>query len=280
MLPPLDLHHLHHRLAAQAVGHTIHHYPSVASTMPLAVTLAQDPDARAGTVVVADEQTQGRGRLGRSWHAPPRTSLLVSVTLKAPHPLLPPSHVTMLAANALVAAVTQTTPELSGQLALKWPNDLVLVGASAHMRKVAGVLAESSLTPAGEMAYAVLGIGVNVNQTPAELPRLAPPSLRAGSLRVARGRIVDRTQLLALLCEELSRGLHQSPAEIHAHWSAHLATLGQAVHVYTAEEGRTPTLTGQAVAVDSDGALIVEDDQGVRHTIHAGDVSVRPTAYG
>lgn len=276
MLPPLDLTLLQTRLADRPVGHTIYHYATVPSTMPLAAALAQDPATLSGTLVVADEQTQGRGRRGRSWQAPPRTSLLVSLLLKPPDLHLPPTHVPMLAAGALIRAVAELLPDVATDLALKWPNDLVLGRDPAQMHKAAGLLAESSLTPDGALAHVVLGIGVNVNQTRADLPRLAPPSLRATSLRLAAGRLVDRTELLARLCEALADGLTQPPAAIHAHWAAHLATLGQAVQVYLDPADSTPRLTGMAVAAAPDGALIVEDDQGTHHTLYAADVTLRP----
>jgi BirA family biotin operon repressor/biotin-[acetyl-CoA-carboxylase] ligase len=242
--------------------------------MPLAVELAHAPETRSGTLVVTDEQTQGRGRRGRGWHAPPRTALLVSVILKAPMP--PPTHIPLLAAGALWAAVARAAPTLAPQLALKWPNDLVWGRDPAQMRKVGGVLAESRLDAAGALHDAVLGIGLNVNQRADQLPRLAPPTLRAGSLRVALGQPLDRTELLALLCEALSHSLAQSPAAIHHQWATQLITLGQAVAVYHDPAAHTPTLTGQAVAVAADGALIVADDAGIRHTVHAADVSIRP----
>ena len=140
-------------------------------------------DSVEGAVAVTEEQTEGRGRLGRRWEAAPGTSILVSVLL------VPPVEPPRLPELSLVAggAVAQAIAEITGiEPAIKFPNDL-LIG----MRKVAGILAESS------EGRVVLGIGVNVNQTAQELPAetLTPPT----SLRVVLGEPVDRARLLAAI---------------------------------------------------------------------------------
>ena len=146
-------------------------------------------DSVEGAVAVTEEQTEGRGRLGRRWEAAPGTSILVSVLL------VPPVEPPRLPELSLVAggAVSQAIAEITGiEPAIKFPNDL-LIG----MRKVAGILAESS------EGRVVLGIGVNVNQTAQELPAdtLTPPT----SLRVVLGEPVDRARLLAAILLHLER---------------------------------------------------------------------------
>ena len=146
-------------------------------------------DSVEGAVAVTEEQTEGRGRLGRRWEAVPGTSILVSVLL------VPPVEPPRLPELSLVAggAVAQAIAEITGiEPAIKFPNDL-LIG----MRKVAGILAESS------EGRVVLGIGVNVNQTAQELPAdtLTPPT----SLRVVLGEPVDRARLLAAILLHLER---------------------------------------------------------------------------
>ena len=146
-------------------------------------------DAPEGAVVVADEQTEGRGRLGRRWEAPRGTSLLFSVALlpRVEAEWLP--ELSVVAGRAVAAAIARAT-ELAPEV--KFPND-VLVGG----RKVAGVLAEAS------EGRVVLGIGVNVNQTEAELP--AAPRTPATSLRIELGRGLDRAELLVDVLAELER---------------------------------------------------------------------------
>ena len=146
-------------------------------------------DSGEGAVAVAEEQTEGRGRLGRRWEAAAGSSILVSVLL------VPPVEPPRLPELSLVAggAVAQAIAEITGiEPAIKFPNDL-LIG----MRKVAGILAESS------DGRVVLGIGVNVNQTAQELPAdtLTPPT----SLRVVLGEPVDRARLLAAILLQLER---------------------------------------------------------------------------
>jgi len=146
-------------------------------------------DSVEGAIAVTEEQTEGRGRLGRRWEAAPGSSILVSVLL------VPPVEPPRLPELSLVAggAVAQAIAEVTGiEPAIKFPNDL-LIG----MRKVAGILAESS------EGRVVLGIGVNVNQTAQELPAdtLTPPT----SLRVVLGEPVDRARLLAAILLHLER---------------------------------------------------------------------------
>jgi BirA family transcriptional regulator, biotin operon repressor / biotin---[acetyl-CoA-carboxylase] ligase len=149
-----------------------------------------EPGDLEGTVAVADEQTEGRGRLGRSWHAPAGTALLFSTLLI---PAVEPARLPEL---SLVAggAVAEAIADISGlEPEIKFPNDVLIAG-----RKVAGILAESS------EGRVVVGIGVNANQDDTELP--ADAQTEPTSLRLELGRRVDRAELLAaiLSCLELA----------------------------------------------------------------------------
>jgi BirA family biotin operon repressor/biotin-[acetyl-CoA-carboxylase] ligase len=147
------------------------------------------PDAPEGAVAVAEEQTEGRGRLGRRWFSPPRKSVLCSVQLRPP---VPPPHLPELSLVAgeacaeAIAAVTGLDP------AIKLPNDVLLDG-----RKVAGILAEAN------EGRVVLGIGINVNLTEDELPR--DVHVPATSLLLETGTRVDRTDVLVELLDRLER---------------------------------------------------------------------------
>jgi BirA family biotin operon repressor/biotin-[acetyl-CoA-carboxylase] ligase len=161
----------------------VYHYADVCpSTQRL---LAEDEGE--GTIGVAEEQTEGRGRLGRAWHAPPRTSVLVSVLL------YPGVESARLPELSLVAggAVAEAIAEVTGiEPVIKFPNDVLIGG-----RKVAGILAESS------EGRVVLGIGVNANQTEEQLP--GDTQTVPTSLRIELGDPVDRAQLLAAILERL-----------------------------------------------------------------------------
>ena len=159
------------------------------STMVRAAELAAS-GAPEGTIVLADHQTAGRGRLGRVWVAPPGTSLMLSVVLR---PGLPPVKVWGVATAAGVALADAAAALVgpAAEVALKWPNDLLVGTAAAGFRKAAGLLAESRAD-----GSVLLGMGVNVSQAEADFPE----ELRAvaTSLAAAAGAPVDRAELLAL----------------------------------------------------------------------------------
>jgi len=147
------------------------------------------PDDPEGAIGVAEEQTEGRGRLGRSWHAPARTSVLVSVLLRPAVPLPRLPELSLVSGGAVAEAIAEVT---GLDPAVKFPNDVLLGG-----KKVAGILAESS------EGRVVLGIGVNVNQTEDELPPEA--QTEPTSLRLELGRPVDRIALLAAILLRVER---------------------------------------------------------------------------
>jgi BirA family biotin operon repressor/biotin-[acetyl-CoA-carboxylase] ligase len=147
-------------------------------------------DELEGATVAADHQTQGRGRLGRSWEAPPGSAILCSVLLRPPAPMPLWPELSLVAGEAVAAAIREGT---GVDASLRHPNDVVVAG-----RKLAGVLAEA------RPGRVTLGIGINVNQTESELPADAakPPT----SLRLELGRRVARAPLLAAVLLELERG--------------------------------------------------------------------------
>ncbi len=212
--------------------------------------------APAGLVLVAGHQSAGRGRLGRSWSAPPGSALLCSVLLRpslAPEELHRCTQAVAVAAARACEAVAGVRPDL------KWPNDL-LVGPA----KLAGVLAESVLGPQGVEAV-VVGIGLNVT-------RAAPPpeaGAAATSLEHHAGRPPGLDTLLERFLAELA-GIELDT--LAAQYRARLATLGTRVRV----QRPGGDLVGTAVDVRSSGALVVRDDDG-DHEVLAGDVThLRP----
>src|SRR5690606_37798295 len=123
---PLDVPRLRRALAHAPIGHTIDYARLLPSTMPAAAARIREPAARSGLIVVAEEQSAGRGRQARPWHAPPATALLVSIALMPPDLRLPASSLPMAAGLAALDAAAATVPTCAQQLSLKWPNDLTL----------------------------------------------------------------------------------------------------------------------------------------------------------
>ena len=199
----LDLARLDALLRTCAIGHTVDYHRAVESTMPMAHQLAQNPNIRTGHIIVAERQSAGKGRSGRTWLAPYARALLISVILKPPWIPANTAQIPMAAGSAVAGALMAAAPELDGHVSLKWPND-VLLGRGDAAHKVAGILSESAFDGA-QPAYAILGIGVNVNQTADELPSVDPRMLPPVSLRLFLGRPMDRTALLAVLCRQLAR---------------------------------------------------------------------------
>ncbi len=262
---------IQHDLQTTIIGRTIEHHPQAGSTNDLARRQAHAGHPE-GLVILAEQQTAGRGRMGRAWAAPPGSSLLLSLLLR-PIWLAPADafYLTMLASVALCEAVEQVTPP---RAALKWPNDLLLpirTAAGPALRKAAGILSEIELH-GDQIAWVVIGMGVNVNWSPSGVVDGRDLVEVATSVGAAAGHPIERLPLLRALLERLDarydalrRGGH---ADLFESWRARLTTLGQPVQI------RLPhgALHGIAEDVERTGALRVRDEHGELHTIMAGDV--------
>ncbi|MER5772026.1 biotin--[acetyl-CoA-carboxylase] ligase [Streptomyces sp. NPDC001985] len=223
-----------------------------------------------GAVLVAEEQTAGRGRLDRTWSAPPRSGIFLSVVLR-PGPGVPVEQWGWLPLLAGVATATGLSRAAGVDTSLKWPNDL-LVKVDGQERKAGGILAER----AGDDAV-VIGIGVNVTLRSDELP---VPT--AGSLALANAVSTDRDPLLRAVLRSLEqwygkwRAAGGDPAlsEIQPAYAAGCATLGRTVR---AQLPGDRSLTGEAVALDGAGRLVLTLENGEREAVGAGDiVHLRP----
>ena len=274
--PILDITRIAVALKGGEIGHNVHYYASLDSTMAVAHALAVNPTTRSGTVVVAEEQTAGLGRLQRRWLAPPNQALLATLILKAPHLPAHMASLPMMAGIATVQAIAWLVPDLVGDLGLKWPNDVMIGSDPANMHKVGGILIESSFLR-DQVDFALVGIGLNVNQDAAALPAVAADAPLPTSLRAVVGRTLDRTALLIALCrawEELVSP-DASPHDIYREWRNLLLTLGQPVTAHLHAEHGMLKVTGRAVDVTADGELIVVDEAGNSHVLDAGDVTTR-----
>ncbi|MFJ9622296.1 biotin--[acetyl-CoA-carboxylase] ligase [Streptomyces sp. NPDC101181] len=216
-----------------------------------------------GTVLVAEEQTAGRGRLERSWTAPPRSGLFLSVYLEPGD--IPMERWGWVPLLAGVAAATGLAKAAGVDTALKWPNDL-LVQVAGEERKAGGILAEF----AGDGI--VVGLGVNVSLRADELP--APT---AGSLALAGAVSTDRETLLRAVLRSLEHWYgawkaadgDAAASGLQAAYAAGCATLERTVRAEL--PGRT-ALVGEAVAIDGDGRLVLSTGEGLRQPVSAGDI--------
>ncbi|GAC1410400.1 MAG: biotin--[acetyl-CoA-carboxylase] ligase [Actinomycetota bacterium] len=231
----------------------VYAYLSITSTNDEAVRRARSGEPE-GTVVVADQQTAGRGRLGRRWLAEPGTALLASWIVRPPrHPDGGSSDGRPLLALATgVAAAAAIQAETGVEIALKWPNDLLV-----RERKIAGILAEA--LPDGS---AVVGLGLNVRQ--AELP--AEIKDVATSLLLERSKPIGRPRLLGSILQSFAPFAH-APGAALPEFRSRCSTLGREVVV----ERDGVECIGKATGVDDDGALIVVTDEG-QLRVFAGDV--------
>ncbi len=262
------------KLTTAWLGRAWRHHASIGSTNDDAAAWARaNPPAPDGAVVVADAQTQGRGRLGRRWHSPPGESLYFSVVLRPP---LPPHRVPPLTLAAGVA-VAETLVACDVTPSLKWPNDVLLDG-----KKVAGILTEMS-ADLDRVHHLVVGIGVNLNA------RVFPDEIAAiaTSVALARGAGGDavpvaRADFAALLCARLENWFNQfvsdGAAPVVAAWKQHARFFGTRVRV-TAGRDR---IEGVAEDLEDDGALRLRLDDGRAFRVVAGEVSTdaEPNAGG
>ncbi len=280
------------------IGRDIHLFQTLESTMDEAKRLAEG-GAAEGTVVIAEEQTTGRGRFDRSWMSVPGKDLLFSVVFRPEAAQAP--YINMAAALSVRLAVSEMT---GLNASIKWPNDVKLVG-----RKVSGILVESTVTPSahgraggrsvrgvtsglspagGEiqrggreqssestathagMDFMILGVGLNVNSNPAAVPEIAGT---ATSMYRESGRSFDRTDILIEVLRELDSryALIRAGCSMREEWASRLETLGQSVVV----RWQDSTEEGTATGVDEMGNLILTKADGTTKSVVAGEVTLQ-----
>jgi len=244
-------------LATRFIGQEISCYPSLPSTNDVAKIRARK-GAKEGTVIVAEEQTAGRGRIKRRWLSP-RGSIALSMILYPRLAYLP--SLIMVASLAVAGSIEQVT-NLKAQL--KWPNDVLVNG-----KKVCGILVESGVR-GGKVDYAVIGIGVNVNIRLSEYPEITP---FATSLSQELGREVSRREMIQSLLVQAEKLYLALPAgdSVFSQWRNRLVTLGKKVQVSSGEA----TYEGTAESVAADGSLLLRQPDGSLLRIVAGDVTLR-----
>ncbi|HEU4345813.1 MAG TPA: biotin--[acetyl-CoA-carboxylase] ligase [Candidatus Binatia bacterium] len=261
---PLQLEQVQNGLGTERLGRKFHYFFELDSTNLHARGLAER-GAADGEIVIAEQQSRGRGRSGRVWVSPPYVNLYFSVVLR---PKLRPQdapQITLTAAVALAEAVDAFSPTPS---VIKWPNDILIDG-----RKLAGILVEASST-ADRVDYLILGIGINLN-FPLES---MPPGIRerATSLLALRRQSVNREAFLRRLIQDLDRcyGTLEDCGfgAIAPRWQSRFGLKGKRVRVEILEEVFFGTVTG----IDPQGALILRGEDGKLQRVIAGDVIPSP----
>jgi BirA family biotin operon repressor/biotin-[acetyl-CoA-carboxylase] ligase len=257
---PLDIDKVRQQLIPRRLAVKLHYFAELGSTNTRAREFAEG-GALEGEVVVADAQTQGRGRLGRRWESPARLNLYFSIILR---PRLAPVHAAQITLMAAIALAEALDAFIAPTAEIKWPNDILVGG-----RKLAGVLTEAACS-AGAIEHVILGIGINVNYRRDEMP--AEIRARATSLADLSGAFVARENVLARLIHALDRCygvLEQSGFDaLRPRWEARFGLRGKRVRI----EHLDQVIVGRARGIAPDGALLVEDESGALHNIYAGDV--------
>ncbi len=249
----------------------IEYRPAVGSTNDIAKQLGAE-GAPEATLVIADEQTAGRGRLGRAWWSPPGTAIAMSLLLRPTFAPLRAHRLTMLAGLAAAEAIEQVT-EL--RVGLKWPNDIVIDKSTIPntqypILKLGGILSEASI--AGEaFEFAVVGLGLNISvdfRGRADLPE-------ATSLMIESGHEVDRLAILRAIVERFAAryAVIDQDEALRANWSARLVMLGRQVVAQRGDE----SFAGLAEGVDESGALLIRGDDGALRRVDAADMTLRNT---
>lgn len=245
------------RLGPSLFSKNIVYRESLVSTNKMAKELARQ-GAPEGSVVLAEEQTAGRGRKGRVWDSPGQANLLFSLLLR---PALPPGEVFALTMILALAACEAVQEKTGLDILIKWPNDLYI-----GRKKLAGILTEFALKGQG-IDYVILGLGLNVNWN--------PDSTQSTALKNETDRDISRNDLLVAILQRFE-GYYSdmSPGQraiYHEKWNALSLIMGKEVEI---ESGRK-RIQGRALRIDKEGALIVLGEMGREHRVRNGDVTVK-----
>lgn len=249
-------------LRTRVIGHPCHFFPEVSSTNTIAHAFGQQ-GAAEGTLVVADAQRAGRGQAGRVWISPAERNLYASLILR---PAVTPAQAPLLSLLAAVALV-DTLRQEGVSCGIKWPNDVLI-----DDRKVAGILTEME-TDGERVRFVVVGIGVNVNMTAAELAReLGPIAPTATSLQYVLGREIGRERLLAALLSQLEEWYERfrlhGEAVLQPAWEARSLMAGRRIGARTADA----VWEGTAEGIDALGRLRLRRDDGSQVILTSAEV--------
>jgi BirA family transcriptional regulator, biotin operon repressor / biotin---[acetyl-CoA-carboxylase] ligase len=247
-------------LETEEIGRSVYFFESVTSTQKVAKEYAMN-GAKHGTLIVADEQTEGRGRMVRKWYSPKGTGIWASFILRPDIQIQHAPQLTLLSAVAVVQAikkVTHITPEI------KWPNDILISG-----RKVCGILTELQAEE-DRIQSVILGIGINVNQDKNDFS--AEIIKKATSLKIELGKTVNRSSLIQSLCYYIEQLLHLYISEgftpIKSLWETYAVSIGKRISARTVKG----TFDGVALGINNEGVLLLKQDNGDIVEIISADI--------
>ncbi len=251
-------------LETERFGRYIYYYDSVDSTQTEAHKLINE-GAPEGTIVIADEQTSGKGRLAREWHSLKQKGVWMSLIIK---PNLPPQQapqytlITAVAIARTIEQLTELTPEI------KWPNDILING-----KKVVGILTELQ-AEADQIKALIIGIGMNVNHKQEDFPKLLQPI--ATSLAIEKGEKVSRVKFiqtfLKIFEDYNTLYLEKGFAPLKMLWENYATSKGKIITATTISK----KITGKAIGITDEGVLKLEDEQGNIHHIYSADIDIKP----
>ena len=243
-------------LNTKFIGKKIHYFDYLASTMDLAMQLGMD-EASSGSLVLAESQIKGRGRLGRGWFSPKYKGIYLSLILR---PKILPAACPILTLMSAVSICEAVKEIIDLDVQIKWPNDVLI-----HNKKVAGILTEMN-AEVDKVNFVVIGIGLNVNND--------KQSLIAGatSLKEQTGYSVSRILVLQELLRRIESNYSlladKGSQIIIDKWRSFTITLGRRVKVYCQHQH----VEGQAIDIDQDGGLLIRKDSGIIQKVMSGDV--------
>jgi BirA family biotin operon repressor/biotin-[acetyl-CoA-carboxylase] ligase len=248
-------------LNTNILGREVLCYAEITSTNDIAIELA-GKDAKEGTLVIADSQTKGRGRLDRKWVASAGTSILASLILRPAIELSQVNRIVLITTISIIHAIRNVA---NLHALIKWPNDIVI-----NDKKAAGILAESK-TEKNSLSFVVVGFGINVNIQKGSFPEEIADI--ATSLSIETGREVSRVYLLQEVLRQIeSRYLRLNDNGFLDEWKSLSATIGNQIQI----EYPDSTRTGLATDIDENGALIVQLDTGeMKHIMNDDIVKIR-----
>ncbi|QPA32962.1 biotin--[acetyl-CoA-carboxylase] ligase [Thermaerobacillus caldiproteolyticus] len=249
-------------LKTETLGRYIHFEEEVTSTQTIAQKLAYE-GAKEGTLVVAEQQIAGRGRMARNWFSPKGTGIWMSLILRPPIPPQKAPQLTLLTAVAIAQAIQDVTGLVPD---IKWPNDILING-----KKCVGILTELQAEP-DRIHSVIIGMGINVNQTVEQFPE----DIRAiaTSLAIEKGEKIKRAELIQEILFKIEmlyrQYLQHGFRPIKLLWEGYAISIGKEITARTL----SGTLRGMALGITDEGVLMLEDADGNIHYIHSADIQL------